>query len=734
MKLFYFSKEINSNRPRSELPEEVFNVHGHTEEVDNIVKALSGDSSKTAGVLVSGIAGVGKSTVAIQAGHRLKNEFESIVKFCSLRGACKGESEDDGALREILNVCAPGHQPTSENPKHVLLNWCRRLECELILIVDNAEDAIENRTDYSLSNLLSDMRKCSDCKIKFLITSRRSDIDNATTGSNIKLVKIGLVPLNVKESVQVLKDGANLTSGTDPKTEVKLRKIAELCENIPLALRLAGPLLAEESEYTFEGLIQELEINATETLDLKPMMKIAFEKLDELLKRALVCLSVFARSFKRDAAEALLDDNCAKYLTKLKQRCLIQKQGDRYLIHLLIRGYARQIGESEEFRPIVAHGQQNFLEHFLSLILENSNKYWGKDTCKESFNLFHEERLNLESTLRDVGQKEIRNCSALENVVNVCRQVAPYIEYCAPFKLYDDFLNGLLRFCRCRSQRKVDKEVEILCLLYHESRKHGGDKQKSKDLIRQAIKLHDDNRQLFYQDSLSEVFYLSHYGRYLSQDCKKRDEAQTFLKAAISIFEKETAKHDSTFDKGRILGQMGHSARLDKNENEIRHEEALACYQEALDFRQIHYGEHLVTAFAHKDLADYYLSIENLDKAEENYKKAIRIFEDMEIAEQKEAVPTYKNFGRCHQKSKKIDQSRIVFEKGSDVADNTMEGDHKWKVWIKTYLALLLYENYPDEVSEADKLSEEVLQMGKKLGLEEWDGKEELEKKFYKKE
>ena len=420
--------EINRDNRRSELPEEVPNVHVHKKEVDDIVQALCGEKKTTvAGVLVSGIAGIGKSTVAIQAGHRLKNEFETIVRFCSLRGANKGDGEEDDVVREILNVCVPGYQQSSECPKHVLLNWCRRLEYELVLIVDNAEDAIDDPGDYSFLNLLSDMRKCSYYQIKFLITSRRSEIETVGTVSNIQLVKIPVGPLDVREGIEVLKDSANLPLETAPDIEVKLHKIAELCENIPLALRLAGPLLAEESEYSFDGLIQEeLESNPRKTLDLEPMMEIAFEKLDESLQHALVCLSVFPRSFARDAAEALLGEvNCAQYLTKLNKRCWIQKQGNRYHIYLLIRGYARQIGEREEFRQILALGQQRFTEHFLTHILKNTNKYWGKETCKESFRLFNEERINLEATLRVVGQQKIRNCGAckeLESLVVQCQQ------------------------------------------------------------------------------------------------------------------------------------------------------------------------------------------------------------------------------------------------------------------------------------------------------------------------
>ena len=448
-----FEEERNKSTPKSELPEKEPNIYGRTREIESVVQALYGEN--VAGVVVSGTAGVGKSTVAIQAGYRLKNEFGAIVKFCSLRGA--GSGEHDGVVREILNVCAPGHQQGSDYPKHVLLNWCRQLENEMVLIVDNVEDAILGRDKYSFFNLLGEMRMRSDCKIRFLITSRW-DIETTGTVSNIPLLKINLGPLDVKESVQVLKNAANLTSPeTEPNTEVKLREIAALCENIPLALRLAGPLLAVDSEYTFEELKLKLEKNPTGTLRLKPIMEIAFEKLDESLQRALVSLSVFLQSFKRDAAAAILGDNCAEALTNLKKRCLIQKQGDRYLIHLLIRSYAKQIGQRKEFGQILADGKQGYLRHFLSLILRNTQVYWAKDTCKESLKLFNEERMNLEFILREVaiGKKKLQNCKELEDVVDSCSQVAPYIEDCVPFKLYGDFINGLLQCSR--SQEKITK-------------------------------------------------------------------------------------------------------------------------------------------------------------------------------------------------------------------------------------------------------------------------------------
>ena len=725
-------------RLRSELPEKEPHIYGREKEIDDIVQALLEKSCKTvAGFLVTGTAGVGKSTVAIQAGYRLKDEFGAIVKYCSLRGAYKGSREVESVVREILNVCVPGNYQGTEYPKHVLLNWCRQLDNGMILIIDNVEDVVDGRNKDWFLNLLSDMRMRSDCKIKFLITSSL-DVETVGTASNILLRKLDLGPLDVAESIEILKDSANLTSLSDTERKAKLRQIAEICEHIPLALRLAGPLLAMESEYTFDGLKYKLEQNAARTLGLKPIMEIAFEKLDESLQSALVSLSVFPQSFKRDAAEAILGDNCAEALTNLKKRCLIQKQGDRYLIHLFIRGYAKQIGQRDQFRQILVDGKEGYLKHLLRLILRNAQKYWGKDTCKESFQLFNEERINIEYILHEVagGQEKVQNCKELEDVVDACGQVAPYIEDCVPFKLYDDFLNGLLQFSRI--QGNITKQVEILFLLYEESRRHGGDMQELKDLIDQAVELYNNNWHLFEANSLSEAFFFSHFGRYLSQDRGERDKAEDHLQKAFSIVEKEVV-NASRFDLGRVLGQMGHNAWPGKAENVKRKKEANksrdevveTCFKRALCFRQSHYGKHVVTALAHKDLASFYMSTEEFGKAEKHYKEAVGMFEDMGVMKQKVTIPTYKNFGRCYVRSRKYELAREKFEMGSKVAENTIEGNHKWKVEINTNLALILYKYYPDEVRKAKKLAKNVFSMAKELKMENWFHREELIKTFY---
>ena len=262
---------------------------------------------------------------------------------------------------------------------------------------------------------------------------------------------------------------------------------------------------------------------------------------------------------------------------------------------------------------------------------------------------------------------------------------------------------------------------------------------KSKNLIDQAVKLYNDNLHLFEQSRLSKAFFLSHFGRYLSQDNDSRDEAELRIKQALLIVEKEGDEHASIFDIGRVLSQMGHIARPGKDKKgkrqkeaiERRNKEALTYFQKALRFRQTYYGEHVVTALAHKDLGGHYLAMEDFCKAEENYEAAVRIFEGRGMMKQKEAIPTYKNFGRCYEKSGKIDPARRIFEMEREIADDTIEGNHKWKVEINTYLALLLYKHYPHESTKAVALSENVFHMAEELKMDMWHDRRELET-FYK--
>ena len=139
-----------------------------------------------------------------------------------------------------------------------------------------------------------------------------------------------------------------------------------------------------------------------------------------------------------------------------------------------------------------------------------------------------------------------------------------------------------------------------------------------------------------------------------------------------------------------------------------------------------------MTTFVHKNLADYYLRIEDFSEAEESYLKAIQVLDDIEIIGQKEVLPVCRNFGMCCEKKRgNIDEARRLLEMGRHVAANTIEGSVRWKVEINTYLSLLLYRSYPEEISTADEHSRDVFDMIKELKMEKLPQSAVLEA-FYK--
>ena len=123
-----------------------------------------------------------------------------------------------------------------------------------------------------------------------------------------------------------------------------------------------------------------------------------------------------------------------------------------------------------------------------------------------------------------------------------------------------------------------------------------------------------------------------------------------------------------------------------------------------------------MTASAHKNIADLYLFFDTeWDTCFEHYANAIKLFEDLGMGDRKESILTLKDFAICHASKGKFDEAMKQLEKAEHVAERELEEDHKWKVLIKTELALL-----HDKMGHPDKakvVMRDGLLMIKRLNL-----------------
>ncbi|MFE4698472.1 BTAD domain-containing putative transcriptional regulator [Streptomyces sp. NPDC056738] len=227
-------------------------------------------------VLLTGGVGVGKTTLAVHAAHRVKDRFPG------------------GRLHAVLH--GPDDRPL--DPHAVLFSLLRDIGVEAEEIPDSAEGRIRAFRAWSarrpLLILLDDAATASQVTpllpggpdTTVLLTSRTSLPGLA----GAKSVPLG--PLSPRESADLLRALAETAAVEhDPRA---VRDIAEACGHLPLALRAAAGKLGPPLLRTPDGLARRL-LDADRRLD--ELGSVSFD-MGELLRRAVRRLPV-------DAAAAL---------------------------------------------------------------------------------------------------------------------------------------------------------------------------------------------------------------------------------------------------------------------------------------------------------------------------------------------------------------------------------------------------------------------------------------------
>ena len=676
-----FIYELSSCLP-DQISEE--SVHGRSNEVALVKDHLENDG--VAVVLITGGPGFGKTTVARMAAQKLKESGQTVL-FCSLQG----KKTFDEVATEMIHSCRkmPGQLP--DRLEYWLKNWSKQISHQLtVLILDNADSIIESKKDDRALFLetLSTMRRLSGNNLTFVITSR-TRLQDVKSWTEVKLS-----PLSHEEAKKVLISRVNCEERKTAQFSY-LDTIVELCGFVPLALSIVGSLL---SDYREETLLKHLEKEPMAILegDSESFPQAIANSFDLLLKAeqdALVAVSVFPGSFDCNAAEAVLKEYVdpryppIKALISLKKRSLVEQERARCKLHPLIRAFGKMIGETKS-PQILQNSEQLARVHFLSRLEENARTlYWGKDTCRESIESFGEDRHNYEFFLQNMTDHEISSCQLfLDNFAQTCQ----YLDKCSARIPYIQFLN-LLPTCKSfESQTHPVLRVELLCLLGEEMRRTGKN-EKYREYMEEARDLFSEYLDEFETRALSHVFYLHNQARFVSAKKKRYDlEPKELYDKALEICEKKIPNHP---ERALNLLFAGRNAKRRK-----AYGEADEKLKKALTMLRNLLGDHFMTALCLKDLGDFYFFSaktepgEELEKALNYYKEAMEVIEKLGTRNQKDSVLTLKNYGSCHLEKGNFEEAKVLLLEANLVCDSEIEGDHTWKVSVKTELALFYHE------------------------------------------
>ncbi|MFB7056053.1 helix-turn-helix domain-containing protein [Streptomyces vinaceus] len=231
---------------RCELPGSVADFTGRAAELVWVSQLVHEKSAPGVGVvgMVTGSAGVGKTTFAIRAAHALRPSHPDGVLFLDLLGMSRHPLPVGDALRQLLGALGvPEQRLPGDVPGRAALYRSVLRDERVLVVLDNAatEEQVRPLLPWGAAGSV-------------LVTGRRP----LAGLEGVRRLILG--PLAPRESVEMLTRilGTQRASGGADGERARLR-LAELCGGLPLALRIIGNRLVSRPGWDAADLVARLE-------------------------------------------------------------------------------------------------------------------------------------------------------------------------------------------------------------------------------------------------------------------------------------------------------------------------------------------------------------------------------------------------------------------------------------------------------------------------------------------
>ncbi|MFC4011471.1 tetratricopeptide repeat protein [Nonomuraea purpurea] len=335
------------------LPYDIPDFAGRAGELERI--AGSGPAIMT----IDGMAGIGKTALAIHAAHRLADRYPDGQLFVDLRAHTAGQQPlDAAAALETLSrqLGVPAERiPASLTARAAL--WRAELATrQVVIVLDNAAD-----TDH-VRHLLPG---ASGSLV--LITSRRRlvDLDGAHA------LSMDVLPL--RDGTALFASIAGERAAAEPGAVLD---VLQLCGFLPLAVRIAAARLHHRPRWSVAYLAGRLRDERRRLAELSTSDRgvaaaftLSYEHLDPAARRMFRLLGTHpGRDVAAPAAAALADvpvaDADALLEDLLDAHVLTQHEPGRYTFHDLLREHAHGTAAAEESDEARHAALTRLLDHY----------------------------------------------------------------------------------------------------------------------------------------------------------------------------------------------------------------------------------------------------------------------------------------------------------------------------------------------------------------------------------
>ncbi|WP_067683898.1 ATP-binding protein [Nocardia miyunensis] len=327
-----------------QLPADIRGFVNRMAELARLDRTLAGDPGEplVCGVsVITGTAGVGKTSLALRWGHRVRERFPDGQLYVDLRGYDAGDPVTpgqalDGFLRALGTT--PAGVPADEPGKAALFRSLLA-ERRMLVVLDNAA------TTAQVLPLLPGTSGC------LAVVTSRGDLPGLAVRAGAKRLTLNVLSEN--ESVTLLRTETCEERIADDAED--LAELARLCGRLPLALRIAADRAASRPYVPLSDLIADLrdESNLWDALgagpedetDVRTVFAWSYRALPKDAATLFRMLSLHPGPEFSTAAVAALGDlptRQTRYLLDVLvgAHLIEQHAPDRYRFHDLLRAYA----------------------------------------------------------------------------------------------------------------------------------------------------------------------------------------------------------------------------------------------------------------------------------------------------------------------------------------------------------------------------------------------------------
>ncbi|MCW1969488.1 MAG: NB-ARC domain-containing protein [Anaerolineae bacterium] len=356
------------------LPAQTCVFRGRTELLVSLPTQIA--EAKQRLISLHGMGGMGKSTLALQVAHLLRDWHASRLPDGVFWVNLESAGNADDCVQHIAHALQFKFYGNASSSGQ-LLDYLR--DKRLLLILDNFEHLL-GQTDTELAYALIRQLYLQCAGLTLLITTRETlqlemeyvvplaGVAHTPTHADHAAYEAALYEAATHEAAQILLDHAHKPDHFFERNRDEINKLCEMTEGLPLALRLAGAQLATRAidcatlRREIAHALDQLRLRGAAAhtnprhLSIRAIFEASWQKLPPAAQAALAHLSVFIGHF--DEASGLNVGNTdLDTLSTLTQHALLQIRAvpietldnsshlnliERYHLHALLRQFASE--------------------------------------------------------------------------------------------------------------------------------------------------------------------------------------------------------------------------------------------------------------------------------------------------------------------------------------------------------------------------------------------------------